>query len=95
LKGIPARFKERTMSVSKVTGVGQIAPPVSATQSSDEGNPQKNSSGADREPSNPTELPTPRFPWLSRVTRELEAASKQPSPYGSVPLLGENLDKKV
>jgi hypothetical protein len=95
LKGIPARFKERTMSVSTVTGVGQIAPPASAYRSSDEGKPQKDSSGTDRKPSDPTELPIPRFPWLSRVTRELESVSKQPSPYGSVPLLGENLDKKV
>ena len=37
----------------------------------------------------------PRFPWLSRLTRELEQASNQPSPYGSVPPLGENLDRKV
>ena len=30
------------------------------------------------------------FPWLSRLARELEPASKQPSPYGTVPLLGES-----
>jgi len=83
------------MSVSKVTGVGQIEPPVAATQSADDGKLQKDSSSPDREPSIATEQPAPRFPWLSRVTRELESASKQPSPYGSVPLLGEILDKKV
>ena len=37
----------------------------------------------------------PRFPWLSRLARELEPASKQPSPYGSVPILGEKLDKQA
>ena len=37
----------------------------------------------------------PRFPWLSRLSRELEPASRQPSPYGSVPLLGEKLDKQA
>ena len=34
-----------------------------------------------------------RFPWLSRLSRELEPVSKQPSPYGSAPALGQKLDK--
>ena len=33
--------------------------------------------------------------WLSRLQRELEPASKQPSPYGSLPILGEKLDKQA
>ncbi len=36
-----------------------------------------------------------RFPWLSWQTRELDIASKQPSPYGTIPLLGKELDQKV
>ena len=37
----------------------------------------------------------PRFPWLSRITAQLEKVSSQGSPYGTVPLIGENLDKAV
>ena len=36
-----------------------------------------------------------RFPWLSWQTRELDQASKQPSPYGAIPLLGKEIDQKV
>lgn len=37
----------------------------------------------------------PRFPWLSRITRELERASNQTPPYQPAPLIGENLDKSA
>ena len=37
----------------------------------------------------------PRFPWLSRITRELERASNQSPPYQAAPLIGENLDKSA
>ena len=43
-----------------------------------------------------TGLPLPpRFPWLSRITRELERASNQPPTYQPAPLIGENLDKSA
>jgi hypothetical protein len=35
------------------------------------------------------------FPWLSRVTMQLEKASNQTSPYGATVPLGENVNKKV
>jgi hypothetical protein len=37
----------------------------------------------------------PRYPWLSRLARELEPVSKQPLPYGSVPPLGEKVDQQA
>ncbi len=37
----------------------------------------------------------PRFPWLSRITRELERASNQAPTYQPAPLIGENLDKSA
>jgi hypothetical protein len=37
----------------------------------------------------------PRYPWLSRLARELEPVSKQPSPYGSAPPLGETLNQRA
>jgi hypothetical protein len=85
------------MSVSNVTGVGRVALPTSSA-----GRPADTSSPSAAEPGSlvqhdeVTKLPVPpRFPWLSRLQRELEPASKQPSPYGSLPILGEKLDKQA
>ncbi|HKX40735.1 MAG TPA: hypothetical protein VJO99_06230 [Burkholderiaceae bacterium] len=35
----------------------------------------------------------PRFPWLSRLAAQLEAASKQRATFPAAPVLGDNLDK--
>lgn len=85
------------MSVNNVTGVGRVVLPATASRSPETPAPSRDSDAASvvqvdeatRQP-----LP-PRFPWLSRLARELEPASKQPSPYGSVPILGEKLDKQA
>lgn len=84
------------MSVNKVTGVSRVELPITALRSSENTVP----SNSEQKPSNPIheflDAATPRrFPWLSWETRELEAASKQPSPYGNIPLLGKDLDQKV
>ena len=43
-----------------------------------------------------TRQPVPlRFPWLSRLSTELEKASGQPAPFGNSSELGEKLDTKV
>lgn len=91
------------MSVSNVTGVARVVPAGTAGRSPDTPTPPTAAADAARESSSSTTLVQvdentqqpvpPRFPWLSRLARELEPASKQPSPYGSVPILGEKLDK--
>lgn len=37
----------------------------------------------------------PRFPWLSRLTLQLESASKQKPPFEPAPLLGDHVDKSA
>ena len=83
------------MSVSNVNGVGRVVLTSSQPRPADNPTPpRENAAPTDAAVTDVTEAPAaPRFPWLSRLTRELEPASKQPSPYGSVPLLGERLDK--
>lgn len=85
------------MSVSKVSSVGRVDPPSNAPRHTDAvARPSESSAGGDSSSQQPLhETPQRRFPWLSWQTRELEAASKQPSPYGRVPFLGETLDQKV
>ena len=43
-----------------------------------------------------THLPVPpRFPWLSRLSAQLEPVAKQKPTFPSTPALGENLDQAV
>lgn len=88
------------MNVSNVAGVGRVVLPATANRTPE--SPDRPGGGSSSE--SPTIYPIdektqqpipPRFPWLSRLQRELEPASKQPSPYGSVPILGERLDKQA
>lgn len=88
------------MSVNNVAGVGRVVLPATPGRPSDQPNSQasqaKSQAGTLVQLDENTQQPIPpRFPWLSRLARELEPASKQPSPYGSVPLLGEKLDKQA
>lgn len=88
------------MSVNNVTGVGRVVLPATPGRPSDQQTSQpsqaKGETGSLVQLDEATQQPIPpRFPWLSRLARELEPASKQPSPYGTVPLLGEKLDKQA
>jgi len=87
------------MSVNQVNGVGRVVPPTTASRPTDASNASTPRPGGERslvQLDEETQQPIPpRFPWLSRLARELEPASKQPSPYGSVPILGEQLDKQA
>lgn len=37
----------------------------------------------------------PRFPWLSRLSHQLEAASGQRAPFASATVLGDHVDKSA
>ncbi len=80
------------MSVSKVSPATPVDLPTGAIRPTDS---TSDSSRQSSQRGRPGEHVPLRFPWLSWETRQLEAASKQPSPYGRVPLLGETLDHKV
>lgn len=84
------------MSVNSVTGVGRVVLPTTASRPADAPAPRESEASTAVQVDEATQQPVPpRFPWLSRLARELEPASKQPSPYGSVPILGEKLDKQA
>ena len=93
------------MSVNNVSGVGRVVLPATTSRTADQPSPQPEAQARPQagksavsvvEIDEDTQQPVPpRFPWLSRLARELEPASKQPSPYGNVPLLGEKLDKQA
>lgn len=37
----------------------------------------------------------PRFPWLSRLSAELEPVARQKSPFTAAPMLGDHVDQAV
>ncbi len=83
--------------VQRADGYERVLATSSSSTSPGKSNPQvepeKSTSGSK---SFSTENQAPlRFPWLSWQTRELDMASKQPSPYGTIPLLGRELDRKA
>ena len=42
------------------------------------------------------QTPTPpRFPWLSRLSQELESAARQKPAFQPAPILGDNVDKSA
>ena len=84
-------------NVQSISGIERVYPTSTTLTTPD---PSKTQAEASRTtPANAgfsTENEAPlRFPWLSWQTRELDQASKQPSPYGVIPLLGKEIDQKV
>jgi hypothetical protein len=81
------------MSISSVNGIGRT--PAGGTDSS----PSQSTSplAGVKRPATVDELgqppKPPRFPWLSRLSQQLEPASKEPVPFASAPVLGDNIDK--
>jgi hypothetical protein len=84
-------------SVQRPDSVERVLPTSSSLSAPDKTNPPPELNKHAPGPATfSTENEAPlRFPWLSWQTRELDIASKQPSPYGAIPLLGKELDRKV
>ncbi|MBS0447537.1 MAG: hypothetical protein JSR59_16470 [Proteobacteria bacterium] len=80
--------------ISSATSISnQIVPahaPVQTARAPEEASASE--SQVDKSTGQPVAL---RFPWLSRLTMQLEKASNRPSPYGATQPLGENIDKKI
>lgn len=94
-------------SVTNVSGVGRVVLPAMPSRTADSatnGQQATENRSGQSEQHDPSKAEVdkvtgqpvpPRFPWLSRLSRELESASKQASPYGTIPLLGEKLDQQA
>lgn len=86
------------MSISSVTGAALV---TSSTADSSAGGAQTARIG-NTEHSTPTSeyvafvtsAPT-RFPWLSRLSEQLDPVAKQKPAFPSAPVLGDNIDKSA
>ncbi len=93
------------MSISSVPGAGRVAlqnadPPAASTPIASPTataavSPAAPTSGVpDAAASDSSNKPPPlRFPWLSRLSAQLEPVARQKSPFTAAPMLGDNLDR--
>ncbi len=85
------------MSIS-VHGVMRVSSPPVETHAANTASPaaRVSSSVSLVEIDRVTHLPMPlRFPWLSRLTEQLEPVAKQKPTFPSAPQLGDTLDQAV
>ena len=90
-------------SINSITEVGRV--PGSATSRSSTATATATAAAAVRQgganapatgDAASIEPPTPpRFPWLSRLSQQLESAARQKPAFPSAPVLGDNLDRAV
>lgn len=85
------------MSINAIPGAGKTnLPPPAASPASLSPASREASTDLVVEVDETTNQPIPpRFPWLSRLSQQLEKASNQPSPFPAAPLLGDHLDRQV
>jgi len=92
------------MNIGTVNGVGPVTSPQNELRTG--GGSGTSAGDAARKAASAAASPTPasvdevtqqpmppRFPWLSRLAQQLEAASKQRAAFPPAPMLGDNLDK--
>ena len=83
------------MNVNGFSAVPRITLPVTPVQPVDTETRDARSSPL-VEIDKKTQLPVPlRFPWLSRLSRELGEASGTPAPFSPTPEIGDTLDTKA
>jgi len=85
------------MAIPSITGVGRVSVTSADT-------PSTTSSAAARQPQaalaveidEVTQQPLPpRFPWLSRLSHQLESAARQRPAFSPAPLLGDHVDQQA
>lgn len=87
------------MSIPSTIGVGRVvnsradASTATATSSSSSAGKQNAAAKSSELLQYTQQASPPRFPWLSRLSLALEAASKQRAAFPAAPVIGDNLDK--
>jgi len=83
------------MSIPSIDGIGRVAA-TGADPSSSNPPARQAKSATTSSVDNLSQQPKPpRFPWLSRLSEQLESASKQRPAFTPAPVLGDNVDKAV
>ena len=81
------------MSIPSIDGIGRLAATGADTSQSNLPARPANSSSTTPVDDLSQQPKPPRFPWLSRLSQQLESASKQRATFTPAPILGDNVDK--
>ena len=85
------------MSTNRITGPDRVSPPSTSMGSA----PSPNTAMTAVDPSAPVfdrltqQSPPARFPWLNRLSHELEAAARQSAVFPAAPMIGDSLDQSA
>ena len=85
------------MSISSVNSAGRVSSPTADPPATDPATPQagvRHDGLVEIDDMTNQPLP-PRFPWLSRLTAQMEPVARQRSPFTAAPMLGDHLDQAV
>ncbi len=87
------------MSIPSITEAGR-APTSTAGRTGTAASATPGRQGGENAGASPDDAafqtPTPpRFPWLSRLSQQLESVAKQKPAFPSAPVLGDNVDKSA
>jgi hypothetical protein len=91
------------MSIPSISEAGRVpgstagrtpgaAPSAPARAGGASGSAAPAASNEEPMPATPT---PPRFPWLSRLSQQLESTAKQKPTFPSAPVLGDNVDRSA
>jgi hypothetical protein len=83
------------MGIPSISGVGRVTAATADASAPANAVRQGSSAPADATDDALHAPVPPRFPWLSRLSQQLESAAKQRSPFEPAPLLGDHLDKSA
>ena len=85
------------MSTNRITGPDRVSPPSTSMEST----PSTSTAITAVDPSAPVldrftqQSPPARFPWLNRLSHELESAARQPAVFPAAPMIGDSLDQSA
>ena len=83
------------MSITGLTAVTRVAP-TTANTPTETARPQQPSAAPAVKIDAVTQLPAPpRFPWLTRLSLQLEHAARQKAAFAPAPILGDNVDRSA
>jgi hypothetical protein len=87
------------MSITGITGIARVPATIADTPAATttaSPNPRSASATPVVEIDQVTQLPLqPRFPWLSRLSQQLESAARQKPAFAPAPILGDHVDRSV
>jgi hypothetical protein len=86
------------MSIPSINGASRVSTSMADTPAPTviAANRQSNASANVVEIDEATQQPKPpRFPWLSRLSQQLESAAQQRPAFPAAPVLGDHIDKSA